>query len=115
MAHGIWGDGDLSLNNAKLNNVTVYGNGRFNDLSVVQPRRVTLNFRDSNGWQAAFSATWDLRGDLNLNFGCQGNCSGSCMGGCQGGCGGSCHGSCQGSCFTGCSSSCSSCGGCDSR
>lgn len=93
--------GITTLNHAKIN-----GSAVFNDLQVEIPRRVILNFFDSNQRLIQYSGEWDLSGDLVLNTGCQGNCSGGCLGSCSINCGSNCSGGCTG---------CSSCGGCDSR
>nr|DAJ39540.1 MAG TPA: Insulin-like growth factor 1 receptor tyrosine kinase, Type 1 [Caudoviricetes sp.] len=93
--------GVTSLKHAKIS-----GSAVFNDLQVEIPRRVVLNFFDSNQRLIQYSGEWDLSGDLVLNTGCQGNCSGGCLGSCSTNCGSNCGGGCTG---------CSSCGGCDSR
>ena len=117
MAYGIKVEGNGVFNNVQANNLiannaNINGTGYFQNFRVQTLRRVTLNFRDHNGNTYPYSGTWDLSGDLNINFGCVGNCSGSCMNSCHGGCSTGCNNTCTGGCNSTCSYGCISSDNC---
>lgn len=109
MAYGIFiNSGNLHVtNDGKLiaNNLSAYGEGRFHNLSVTTPRRVTVSLTMPDARNdgrtlttVTSSGVWDMSGDLNIAAGCVGNCSNSCGGSCSDHCSGcsGCSGNCRG-------------------